>query len=230
MTLAVATYNLGDGSENAVLRDLDRLAGHAQVLCLQEAGDRHDTIHDFLMATPGWVAYYGTNTPGGGSVPILYQSILTPTVRSRLAVPPIPVGPGAGPSIAKAKAILELQVGSQVVMNTHMIASASGPNGRALRKVHYRRHMRVLAGMVQRRVKRGLHVLAVGDFNSPPDDPLLDPLRAVLFPPVPAMTQLVPLPTHGRRILDHGWSDQMGSAVVGSGSSDHHPVVITLPG
>lgn len=232
MTLTAVTMNLGNATDEAVLRDLHRLLATAQIAGLQEAGDRWDVLHDFQMAHPGqWLIWAGT-AAGSRSVPMLYRADLGPVrLFSRLAVPRMTVGRGAGPDVAKAKAITGVGVGVVDVLNTHMIASAWQQKSSPLRRTHYRIHVRVLARMMQNRINRGREVLALGDFNCPPDGgphALLDPLKAVQSLPHAALTQLTQAPTHGTQIYDQGWSSELGTTQVTNTSSDHHAVTFTV--
>jgi endonuclease/exonuclease/phosphatase (EEP) superfamily protein YafD len=184
------------------------------VLGLQECSDRGDVLTAFTRRTNRrvWVGL----APGAPAVPILYHRSLDVEARfSRLAVPRMYVGRGAGPSWSKAKAVTGIRVGDLVVLNTHMIASLHASR---LRRLHYRIHVAVLVRMVRRRLRRGLRVVLIGDFNAEPDHRLLKPLRDL------SMGQQTNRPTHGARMIDLIWTRRLSTVsrdVVRGLSSDH---------
>jgi len=219
--LHVKSYNLGDANDSVVLAELLDFARDADVIALQEAGDRGGVLTVFLKRRAGWTINQGS-VPGSRSVPLLYRKTLDGQPFSRLAVAAMVVGPGAGPDTTKPKAITGLRVGNLAILNTHMVASAWQEDASAFRKGHYRLQMKALARMASRRLSRGQAVLAVGDFNAAPDHELLAPLRAL------RLKQLVEKPTHGVGIFDHAWTNLDGTADTEDGSSDHQAVSVTI--
>ena len=100
VSVTVVTYNMGDGPDERKRDDLLQLldAG-AQVICLQEAGDRREVLEDFC-AEVGWVLWRGF-AAGSPSVPIVHDGqALIEARSSRLALLPSPalmppLAPGA---------------------------------------------------------------------------------------------------------------------------------------
>jgi len=224
--MRIATWNVGDGSEETKSRGLDRLAAAAlgcDVICLQEAGDRQRLLGRWCTAN-GWHCWLGTEA-GSHSVPILWNP-RTVTAKQKGTTPATPatrVGPlGAGPSTMKPKVWNRVRFTSGgvpvVVINGHIVPSVYLPKRRALA----RRHIAVLAQMVERRQGR-VPVVAVGDFNMKPGDRLTKPLRKF------GMKQRTRQPTHGNRLIDHVWTlDCDGRTEVIAMPSDHRAVVLTI--
>ena len=217
----VKSANLGDGSPGKVEADLHALVFGAGIVATQEAGDRKTELAEVVDTHPGIAVWKGL-VPGAASVAMLYRKHLRPRRISRLAIKAMVVGRGAGPDTAKPKAINGLRVKKLVVLNTHMVASAWQDNADPRRKAHYRAHIAVVARMARRRLKRGLDVLIVGDFNAPPDHPLLKPLRDA------GLRQLVDVPTHGKQTFDQAWSNRPGTVTTRATSSDHKAISVNL--
>lgn len=129
----VASLNIGDGPEDAKLRDLHRLSLRAQVIGLQEAGDRDALLRRFLAEHEGWALFTGTG-PGAGKVPVLYdtRALGIDTARSRAVVAwgggyvgPVGAGPTSlAPKVLTHATFTHVQTGRRVhVLNHHLIAS-----------------------------------------------------------------------------------------------------------
>jgi ribosomal protein S26 len=225
--LIVYWYNIGDGPEVAKIKDLDCFAGDGgDVICLQECGDRVPMLKRWAKRH-NWVLWLG-RVPGSKSVPILYRKGIGVSRKriSRLAVPRMYVGAGAGPSVAKSKAVNGIKNKNLIILNTHMTTSATRVGKKyRFRRFHYRIHIRVLATMIRVRKLAGRKVLSVGDFNAEPRFPLLEPLRKM------NMKQHVRPHTKGNRTIDLGWGTSNLEVVdveVFNGSSDHHAVKATI--
>lgn len=222
--MKIATWNLGDGSDDTKARGLDRLVEHgADVICAQEAGDRQRLLATWCNKN-AWHAWLG-NEAGAPSVPILWNP-KTVTAWNKGTTPATPatnVGKlGAGPSVMKPKVWNRVRFTSAgkpvVVINGHVVPSVYLPRRRALAK----RHIAVLAEMARRR-KGKVPVVAVGDFNMKPGDRLARPLRRV------GMRQRTRRPTHGSRTIDHVWTLGCdGRTEVLPMPSDHRAVLFTL--
>lgn len=230
--MIVATWNVGDGPDATKARGLAALVKRgADVLGLQECGDRGDLLEEFCART-GWDMWPGVG-PGAASVPILWnpRTVRKEVAGTMPATPPTHVGrPGAGPDTMKAKvwnrarfiSISESDRGEFgtpfVFINGHIVPSVYLPPRRRLA----RRQVDVLAGVVRRRKGR-VPIVAVGDFNMAPGHPLARPLREL------GMTQRTRSATHGRRLIDHTWTlGVSGVASVVDMPSDHRAVLLTL--
>lgn len=231
----IATWNMGDGPDHRKVTDLHMLADTgATIIGLQEAADRWDAIDDFLDGRPGWRVWRPTS-PGAASVPVLYDARYWRVRRLRtvVAVASRWVGPGAGPSRAKGKAVnvvaLKQRHGPRRsrdrvrILNTHMIASATR-RGHQFdpRRDHYRDHMRVLVRMV--RAGRLSRTIVTGDLNATPTSPLVAPLHAV------GLVGWTQAGTHGHRPIDHilvGPGRPTERRTLGT-SSDHTAVLADL--
>lgn len=226
-TLTVATFNMGDGPDSVKITALDKLrdAG-AQVICLQEAGDRKKVLTRW-SADNGWNAFFGDGTAGASSVPILVTPDLKVTrFHSRLAVPARNVGEGAGPDRSKAKVVNVARIdGGWRVLNTHMIASATRRGSKYdRRRAHFHDHLAVLLDMLRRDTKATQ--ICVGDFNATPEFRMLEPMREIA-------TQVVAGGgTHGRRMIDLAWVVRGRivdkAQLLSRMSSDHKAVVVTV--
>ncbi len=233
--MSTATYNLGDGPDHRKVTDLLTLADMgADVIGLQEAGDRGAVLFKFLTKHPRWGLFSDPHTPGSSSVPILYRLDRFALVKAEavIAVPAMNVGPdGAGPSRAKAKVVNRVhlthtETGRTVhVLNTHMLPSVTRKDlsefETATRRAHYAQHIAALAATVNAR--DGV-VFVTGDFNAPPTFDLLQPLKDA------RLVGWSETGTHGTRPIDHVLSRE---AAVLTGvrqelldlSSDHRAVV-----
>ncbi len=223
--MKVATWNVGDGHDAVKQQGLARLVKNgADVICLQECGDRQKMLDAFCDRT-GWSIYYGSKH-GAPSVPILWnpKTVRASGFGTREATPATHVGrAGAGPSVMKPKVWNHIRfVGGGtvlVVINGHVVPSVYLPKRRELA----RKHLAVLADMVEWRARLDRAVVAVGDFNMRPRNPLTKPLRKL------GMTQRTKAPTHGRRTIDHVWTlDVDGSVTVLEMPSDHNAALLTV--
>ena len=222
--MKVATYNLGDGPDAAKVADLDKIAAHdADVICLQEAGDRQDVLRRWAKSRD-WQVWFGSESmEGASSVPILHR-ITVGGKFSRLAVDSMWVGPGAGPDVSKPKVVNGVRAGRVAVLNTHFIASATRKDAEARRR-HYRRQVAVLADMSRNRIRRDQCLVVAGDFNAEPDFELLDPLRAL------GLRQRVNGPTLGNRCVDLVWTHGLrapDSIVIRGLSSNHDAPLVSV--
>ena len=222
MSLTVITYNMGDGNRRMLEEDFATLLSFKpNLICLQEAGDRREFI-DPWAGTNGFHPFYGNGTPGAASVPILHDMYPQRTM-SKLCMPAMYVGPGAGPSWAKAKAMTGVKAEDIWVYNTHMIASATR-KGHWLRKRHYQGHVASISWTTNRKRKKGVAVSLNGDFNATEDFKYLKPIAD-------HMRQNTPAPTHGNRIIDlqytHGLIVQQALVIEGL-SSDHNAAMIRI--
>lgn len=223
--MRVATWNVGNRGDASVLHGLTHLAREADVLCLQECGDRKNVLGEFC-GRQGWMIWLGEG-PGASSVPILWNpKVVTARVKgTNPATKPTNAGKrGAGPNVVKAKVWQRVRFTegkrAVVVINGHLPASLYLPGRRRLGK----RMIAVLADMVRQR-KGKVSVIAVGDFNSKPSSSLLNPLRKL------GMTQRTHAPTHGRRTIDLVWTLGVGGVVEVIGMpSDHRAVVLSVKG
>jgi endonuclease/exonuclease/phosphatase family metal-dependent hydrolase len=198
----------------------------ADVLCLQEAGDRQKLLGRWCNENR-WHAWLG-DEPGAPSVPILWnpKSVHARYMGTTPATPATKVGPiGAGPSTMKPKVWNRVRFSDDdgwqvVVINGHVVPSVYLPKRRRLAK----QHIAVLAEMVKRRQGK-VPVVAVGDFNMTPDHALTRPLRAL------GMRQHTRKPTHGRRTIDLTWTSELRARVwadVIPMPSDHRAVLLTI--
>lgn len=226
MSLTIAFYNIGDGPAPNKIRDLDTLAirHNADFIHLSETGDRIPMLRVWAERQ-GYRLWIG-NVPGSKSVAVLYKRERDVRRFSRLAVPRMYVGAGAGPSWAKPKAIMGLRLRKLVVLSTHFTPSATR-DGRQyrFRRLHYAIHMRVLNYMIRRRRAQGLQVVVVGDFNAPANFRLLDPLVDM------NMRQLIKQSTHHNRIIDHAWVTpgvNVRHIDVINLSSDHNAILVKV--
>jgi hypothetical protein len=222
---AAATWNIGVGPDDRKAEDLDKIRRHGVILLgPQEAGDRGEMLGEWCTAN-GW-RMHRPRLPGAGSVPILFdpEALRLDRARTVIAVARRFVGAGAGPSIAKPKAInvavFEIRATGKRVrfLNTHFVASATR-QGKAYdaRRRHYRAHALVLARMIRARVDRTVVAM---DANAEIDFPLLSPVRAT------GLSGWSRMPTHGKRSIDHllGPGQGLGSRFVVFTSSDHTAV------
>lgn len=192
--LTLATWNVGPGT----LGDLIRLRRYADVIALQEAGDRSPLLRSTMRT--GWKAVTGVQ-PGQPSTPLIYDpAALTLLKPSRLLLAAAQdVGPGAGPDRLKAKWLiggrfLHQESGRRFwLYSTHYVATQGKP----------KRHRVALAmssriALLARRAIRPVFVM--GDFNAVPGSAVLRVLKDVGM----VLAQLVgrPVPTHGRRAID----------------------------
>lgn len=220
-----ATANLGNGTSGDVRMILERLqARGAQVVGLQEAGDRGATIVQWCRDN-GWDFWLGTG-PGAASTPIIWDKRLpvthpgtTPATNAtntgRL---------GAGPDTVKPKVWNHVRVrplvgpAPFVFINGHLPASLYLPRRRALAK----KQVAVLTGMVKRKAA-SFDVVVVMDGNTFAADPIWRPLKKL------GMKQHTKQATHGRRCIDLTWTLGVGGrAEVVTVPSDHRAVVLTL--
>jgi exonuclease III len=219
----VATLNLGDGPDDAKARALATLVKHgADVICLQEAGDRGDLLAEFCRRT-GWHSWLGDVTPGASSVPMLWNPrvVIAAHVGTTPATKATNAGPGgAGPNVVKAKVWNRVRfTDGTVVINGHLPASLYLPGRRRLGK----QMIAVLVEMVKRREAHGTPVVVVGDFNARPSALVLKPLREL------GMHQHTHAATHGRRTIDLTWTFGVeGTTEVLTVPSDHKAVLLTL--
>lgn len=226
----IATANLGNHSDSHVREGLDRLAKQAWVIGCQEAGDRHRMLDRFRM-DQGWEMHYEAKQEGATATPILWNPFKVEATHGgcRPATKSTNCGRlGAGPNTVKAKVFNHVRVrpitGDKpddpfVFINGHWPASLYLPCRRALG----RRMVAILDDMVENREDM-VDVVAVGDFNMTPRDPLTRPLRER------EMVQHTDFPTHGLRTIDHVWTlGRRAEAYPFKGSySDHHWVLADL--
>lgn len=232
--IRVATWNIGDGKGK--VRDLHNIARDADVIALQEAGDRGKELAAFLVRHPFWAMYRPNDAPGQASLPFLYRRLLFEVVGSYAepAVEARNVGPnGAGPSTTKPKWVTRLhlvhkETGRTLhVLNTHMIPSVTRTNLPAAeldaRRKHYADHVDALDAVIAARA--GV-VVVCADLNAPKGFDLLAPLMADLEGWSTAAT-------HGQRAIDHVLY-RLGPAISNSGhrvvktTSDHNAVIATF--
>jgi len=227
----LASWNIGDGKDARKAGGLTELLHQgAQVLALQEAGDRRRMLEHWCELHD-WEPFFG-DEPGAPSVPILWnpRAVNMLGAGTRPATPATKVGPlGAGPSTMKPKvwnrARFEIhdRDADLLVINGHIVPSVYLPKRRRLAA----KQIEVLADMVEFRetaTERDLvDVAALGDFNMRPSHELLAPLRQL------GMRQRVHEPTHGRfRTIDHGWT--LGCPAAADAidmPGDHRGVVLT---
>lgn len=220
--MRIATWNMGNRPHPIVASGLDRLSSHGvDAMGLQEAGDRRRMLNDWC-ARHGWRVYYGEDdTPGAPSVPILWNpdTVVPVAFGTREVTDPIKVGkPGAGPSTMKAKVWNRVRFQDEpTLINGHIVPSVYLPARRRIAE----QQIEALAEMAAKR--KGRAVVAVGDFNMRPTDKLVRPLRDI------GMVQRTQLPTHGRRLIDHVWTQECrGATAVLTMPSDHKAVVLSL--
>lgn len=227
----VATWNVGDGPDRDKARGLDRLvAAGADVICLQEAGDRQAMLGIWCALT-NWQMWPGDGSPGSASVPILWnpKAVRALHTDTRPATPETDAGPlGAGPDVVKAKVWNKVRFETDddadlLVINGHGPASVWARRRRALA----REMIAVGADIVERREvpveKDRVDVVLVGDLNMRPRHSLTKPLRDL------GMKQRTKDPTHGRRCIDHVWTlGCEGRTEVLPMPSDHRAVVLTV--
>jgi exonuclease III len=199
----IKSLNLGSGSDADVEFSLDVLLREgADAICCQEGSDRKDVLARWAKKH-GWHYWYNKRLPGAAAVPILYRPGLGGGVKrrfSRIAVPRMYVGAGAGPSWSKAKVVTGLVTRQFTLMNTHMVASATRQGRKyRFRRAHYFAHVKVLSAMVVFRSRGWRKVILVGDFNAEEDFYLLAPLRK-------RMKQWVDQHTMGKRTIDLIWT------------------------
>ncbi|WP_183092896.1 endonuclease/exonuclease/phosphatase family protein [Nocardioides stalactiti] len=219
----VATANLGNRPDAAVLAGLHSLALRADVFGLQECGDRLKILGRFCTAT-GWECWTG-DEEGSASTPVLWNPKAVEVSRqgTRPATEATNTGRlGAGPDVVKAKVWNHARVHAPgedpfVLINGHLPASLYLPRRRALAK----KQIADLADMVERREDR-IDVVVVGDMNARPNALVLKPLRRF------GMKQRTHQPTHGRRTIDHVWTlGVSGRVEVVSFPSDHRVPIMT---
>lgn len=228
----VCEINLGDIPEHVLVARLDALRDEFEphVIHCTEGGDRIRLLR-LWAADHGYVVFEGDGTPGAASVPFLVRKhgVRVHGHGTVLAVKRRKVGRGAGPSTSKTKVInwVIVQVLDETtgawgllwqIFGTHMIASAMRPFA-WLRRIHYRRHMRVIVHTI--RDARIHRMLLVMDGNCDPGHKLEKPLRDL------GLRQLVHEPTHDAHTYDQGWTNQDGDASTIDGS-DHRWVGIRL--
>lgn len=71
--LRLMVWNMGNASNARVLADLIRLARHADVIMLQEAGDRAWVFRAFAITHPWWKLYRPNAHDGQAATPILHR-------------------------------------------------------------------------------------------------------------------------------------------------------------
>lgn len=238
-TLRVVTYNAGNASDVRFAADLDRLAAIADVIFLQEVGDRGAVLARFDDSTD-WLVHRG-ESEGRGKVAVLIRPrpglVVTARGYERCAGRTFVGSWGAGPPTIDAKWIAWLRIrlnGRRIhVGSTHLVPSverdpksADGKRGRARRLAMYARH--ILAVRLWARGRGGAHIVG-GDFNA---TPAFRPLRVLLA----AGMRVARAASHGKRDIDQQWRRArrlrpwlLVSGVRGlSGySSDHRPVLVT---
>jgi len=226
----VATFNLGDGPDEAKRRGITSLmARGADVICLQEAGDRQKMLGQ-VCETWGWHVWIG-DEPGSPSVPILWdpRTVKALHMDTRPATPATDTGRlGAGPNVVKPKVWNKVRFETDdradlLVINGHGPASIWARRRRALA----RQMIEVGADIVEHREipveKDRVDVVLVGDLNMRASHPLTKPLREL------GMTQRTHSPTHGRRTIDHVWTlGCSGVTTVLDMPSDHRAVLLTV--
>lgn len=229
-----ATLNLGGGSDDSKVEDLENLADDGvTVIGDQEASDRRRMLRRFRKRNPSWRTYQ-PRTPGGAAVPISWDSDEWRRLRWRsiLAVARMWVGAiGAGPSLAKPKQITVVvlrrrETGRNVkFICSHMIPSATrgdlpGAEEKA-RLSHYLRHVAALVRIVKH---AEIPVVVMLDTNARPDWPPLRPLHNV------GLNGWSQQGTHGNRPIDdvlHRGLRETKTENVPT-SSDHDAVVKDL--
>jgi hypothetical protein len=232
-TFRVATYNIGDGPDDAKIHHLEQLDDRYAVTVVgcQEGSDRSKMRRRFRRRNRSWRSYGPRLLPGGAAVPILWDDDEweRTAARSVLAVKRRWVGPrGAGPSVVKTKRINVLELRHRhmplglTVLNTHFLPSASRPGlpaaERAARQEHYRDHVDAIV-----RELRRIHgsVVLTMDANANPDWPLLQDLKAA------GLTGWTQRPTHGHDTYDYVLA--RGLVLVDEryveGGSDHRTVM-----
>lgn len=234
-TFRAATFNIGSGSDDRKIADLEHLADDYDVTVLgcQEASDRRKALRRFVKRNPSWRVYQ-PRTPGGAAVPILWDGDEWRRLRFRsvLAVARTWVGAvGAGPTFAKPKQItivvLRHRPTGRVVkfVNSHLIPSATRKSlprdEEKARLAHYLRHVAALVRIVGR---SQIPVVLTMDSNATPDFGPLKPLHNV------GLNSWSRVGTHGKRAIDdvlHRDLNETASKNVPT-SSDHDAVVKTL--
>jgi endonuclease/exonuclease/phosphatase family metal-dependent hydrolase len=132
-------------------------------------------------------------------------------------------GPGAGPDRVATKWLRWVELdGAFRVGVVHLVASSYKPRRDALAE-------RQVARIVEWVEEQTVPVVVVGDFNMTPGDPDLAPLRRAGL--TVNHDALGPLPTHGKRAIDHLWASAgvtFDAHEAVPNRSDHHAVVAQL--
>ena len=211
------------------MRDLDRIHKVVDFIACQEGSDRKPILREWAAVNDTGL-YLGDGSAGAAACPIIHPNDMAETWTYE-AVPRTFLGVwGAGPKWAKRKVVNRVTTTAGVhILSTHMLPSVTRkkPTGRRAAKTwerrrnHYEQHVAAIVNILDR--LNGPVVLC-GDFNAPPNHPLLEPLRAA------GMTQHVNRPTHGTRTIDHQWTRGLVAtrAAILSTSSDHHAAALTL--
>ncbi|MCW2496385.1 endonuclease/exonuclease/phosphatase family protein [Jatrophihabitans sp.] len=227
-----ATYNIGDGPDDAKVKHLEHLTDHygVSIVGMQECSDRRKTLARFRKRNPSWKVYQ-SRLPGGAADPIIWDGdeweVLTK--RSVLAVRRRRVGPrGAGPSVIKTKRVTVVvlrhrHTGEVVtVINLHPLPSASRHDlpaeEKAAREKHFREHIACVVAILA--ATDGAVVLT-GDLNAADD---FQPMRPLHIAGLVGWTQS---PTHGRETFDYVLSRllELVREKVVAGGSDHCTVI-----
>lgn len=230
--LVIATWNMGNAGDQVVQRDATRIVSRADVVVVQEAGDRQ-RILDRLDARPGIAVYRGDGRPGAARTAIIWH---THRLHRRAAstIPVVPrtyvgargTGPARlGPKVLNRVRLFDLEQHRPVtVAAMHVVPSVY---------LEIRRQLAIRQIAAARELALRVHGATVipGDWNMGPTHPLLRPLRRTTRSCDPPPGQLV---THGR-----GWTPDQQHYRPGPGrlhvvdvrrgrsSSDHRPLYCT---
>lgn len=222
--MKIGTLNLGNGSARQVRTDLLHLMCLADVLALQEAGDRHDEIEATCQHS-GWDFYYGQGMSRRDvvvydkRVPVHRRTSVHLSDPTDTGNPPGPRD-SAGPDVVGAKELVLVRVrGFGWVGSAHLPASLWWPPRRRLAL----QNTNEMADW-----SRGRFHLAIGaDWNCKPKSRVLKPLREAGL----ASTQdFKRMGTHGRAPIDafmYKGLVCLGSEAV-EVSSDHDAVIVEL--
>lgn len=224
--MRVCTINLGSKADWRVRRALKRRARDADVITVQEAGDRERPLRAFCDAT-GWTLLR-EDGDGRGKVAVLLSPVnaafaevagwgyVPCTDRTFVGAP------GAGPEWISPKHVLAADLGDVTVATTHLVPSVQRPPfpGRTKRRELYRQH---IAAIVEWAATVPSPIVLTGDFNATPDYPQMDPLREAGF-------RCHAVPSHGDRAIDHIWVRGCTADAVEAlpFPSDHRMVAATI--
>lgn len=222
----VATANLGNASDVKLLAGLIALAEVADVIGVQEAGDRRHVIEQFCQHT-GWIVCFG-ETDGAPSVCILWnpRAVVGSHAHTRPCTATTDCGHcGVGPDHVKAKVWNKVRIDPRngddpfVFINGHLPASLY-----CQCRNHIGNVMITEADDMVARHEGKIDVVLVCDGNSRAWSRRWKPLR------MRGMKQHTWFPTHGLRIIDLTWVlGRKAKAVRFKGKfSDHRWVILRL--
>lgn len=225
--LTLIQYNVGNGSDAAVERDLLRMIDNhdPDVIGLNEIADRGTVVRKVAKRT-GMVPIIDSSAPGSAAIGMLVHRRRRPAAsKLRPLTPSTYVGhhvAGArDDGQAQAKYLLSIRLdGSWVVGVTHLVPSAMRQGNQLARSLHGRQ----TEGCTQWLETRKRRAFLMGDMNSTVKDGLLDELLQTF----PGWTA----PSHGNRGIDWFFTNVEGlkpklEALDGY-SSDHRPLVLCI--